>query len=184
MLSIDMMDKTMFYEFSLNSSGAVSTTAPIDTEVQGDQSSEDDELVENSSPKLSGNEEVIKPASGSKRDLPSFNIDDSTIDDAYVQFILYCNPFISTTTDTTELRRGFRLMPKTDGRSFDTMALFNLIKKFEAGEIYTWSQLVVELGVEPPNVAKNQSTQKVQQFAVRLKVCGSPVLRQQGSHFD
>ena len=104
------------------------------------------------------------------RSLPSTDIDNESIDEAYVQFIFYCNPSIALTTDTTELKRGFRSMPKTDGNCFDTFTLFQLIKKLEEREIETWSQLVIELGVEPPDTTKNQSSQKVQQFAVRLKV--------------
>ena len=111
-----------------------------------------------------------QPSSEPTRSLPSAEIDNESVDEAYVQFIFYCNPSIPLTTDTTELKRGFRSMPKTDGNSFDTFALFLLIKKLEAKEIETWSQLVIELGVEPPDTAKNQSSQKVQQFAVRLKV--------------
>ena len=106
------------------------------------------------------------------RALPSPNVDDSSIDDAYVQFIFYCNPSVPLSTDTVVLRRGFRSMPKTDGNQF---VLFGLIKKLEAKDIETWSQLVAELGVEPPDAAKNQSSQKVQQFAVRLKVTTSRV---------
>ena len=112
----------------------------------------------------------LRLSSERTRSLPSTDIDNDSIDEAYVQFILYCNPSIPLVTDTTELKRGFRSMPKTDGKSFDTFALFLLIKKLEAKEIETWSQLVIELGVEPPDTTKNQSSQKVQQFAVRLKV--------------
>lgn len=36
-------------------------------------------------------------------------------------------------------------------------------------DLKTWTQLVIELGVEKPDAAKNQSSQKVQQYAVRLK---------------
>ena len=104
------------------------------------------------------------------RVLPSAAITADNVDDAYVQFIFYCNPTIPLSTDTGELRRGFRSPPKTDGKVFDTFVLFGLIKRLEAKEIETWSQLVIELGVEPPDPVKNQSTQKVQQFAVRLKV--------------
>ena len=104
------------------------------------------------------------------RVLPSAVITADDVDDAFVQFIFYCNPTIPLSTDTGELRRGFRSPPKTDGKVFDTFILFGLIKRLEAKEIETWSQLVIELGVEPPDPVKNQSTQKVQQFAVRLKV--------------
>ncbi|MCJ1433893.1 hypothetical protein MMC27_003258 [Xylographa pallens] len=113
----------------------------------------------------------LRPSSERTRSLPSTEIDNESVDEAYVQFIFYCNPSIPLTTDTTELKRGFRSMPKTDGNCFDTFALFLLIKKLEAKEIETWSQLVIELGVELPDTTKNQSSQKVQQFAVRLKYC-------------
>lgn len=103
------------------------------------------------------------------------------MDDAYVQFILYCNPSIATDTDTTELRRGFRAPPKSDGKTFSPYTLFNLIAKLEdkADGIDNWTKLVLELGVEPPDQEKGQSSQKVQQYAVRLKVinhlyCQSP----------
>lgn len=110
------------------------------------------------------------PVTQSPRILPSVEISPENVEDAYVQFMFYCNPFISTAIDTTELRKGFRSPPKTDGKTFDTFVLFELIKKLNNKEIETWSQLVIELGVEPPDISKNQSTQKVQQFAVRLKV--------------
>ena len=108
--------------------------------------------------------------SESLRALPLIDIKDETIDDAYVQFILFCNPSIPLSTDSTELRRGFRSPPKSDGKTFNSFALFELIKRLESKELSTWTQLVIELGVEPPDASKNQSTQKVQQYAVRLKV--------------
>ena len=107
----------------------------------------------------------------SERHLPAQQVTDQTIDDAYVQFIIYCNPHISADTDTGELRRGFRNPPKSDGKSFKPYSLFELISKLERKDgINTWVQLVLELGVEPPNQEKGQSSQKVQQYAVRLKV--------------
>ena len=105
-----------------------------------------------------------------ERQLPSREVTDETLDEAYVAFILYCNPVVSPLVDTTELRRGFRSPPKSDGKTFNTYALLELIRKLETKEIKTWTQLAIQLGVEPPNVEKNQSTQKVQQYAVRLKV--------------
>jgi ARS binding protein 2 len=104
------------------------------------------------------------------RSLPDRSIAEETVEDAYVQFIFYCNPSLPASSDTTELRRGFQSMPRTDGRTFSAFTLFELIKKLEAREIETWGQLVLELGVKPPDVASGQSTQKVQQYAVRLKV--------------
>ena len=104
------------------------------------------------------------------RSLPPRNVNESNIEDSYVQFMFYCNPSLPLSTDTSELRKGFQQMPKTDGKTFEVFVLFELIRRLEAKEIETWSQLVVDMGVEPPDTSKNQSTQKVQQYAVRLKV--------------
>ncbi|KAH0558330.1 hypothetical protein GP486_005009 [Trichoglossum hirsutum] len=105
----------------------------------------------------------------SDRSLPSRDVTDASIDNAYVAFILYCNPSVPLSTDTSELRRGFRAPPKSDGKSFNTFTLLELIRKLENKEIRTWTSLAIQLGVEPPMMAKNQSAQKVQQYAVRLK---------------
>ncbi|KAI9713374.1 MAG: hypothetical protein M1812_006652 [Candelaria pacifica] len=107
--------------------------------------------------------------SPSDRSLPQRDVTNETIDDAYVSFILACNPAVALSTDTAELRRGFRAPPKSDGKSFSTYTLLDLIRKFESKEIKTWTQLAIQLGVEPPMIEKNQSAQKVQQYAVRLK---------------
>lgn len=103
------------------------------------------------------------------RTLPSREITDETIDDAYVLFILYCNPNVPSSVDTSELRRTFRCPPRSDGKSFSVFTLFDLIRKLDNKELKTWIQLAIELGVEPPSMEKKQSTQKVQQYAVRLK---------------
>lgn len=113
---------------------------------------------------------LIVSAHANGRSLPSRDVTDETIDDAYVAFILYCNPTVPLSVDSTELRRGFRAPPKSDGKSFETFKLFELIRKLERKEIKSWSQLALSLGVEPPNAEKKQSAQKVQQYAVRLKV--------------
>lgn len=94
----------------------------------------------------------------------------STLEDHYVAFILYCNPTLPSNLSTTELRKVFRSVPRTDGKSFETLTIFHLVSKLEKGEINTWNQLVTELGVEPPDIAKGGSSQKLQQYAVRLKV--------------
>ena len=120
-----------------------------------------------------GNDVHSSQDSSSERVLPSIEISDHSIDNAYVDFVLYCNPSIPNDVDTTELRRGFRSPPKSDGKSFSPFTLFELISKLESKELKTWTQLVIELGVEPPDTSKNQSTQKVQQYAVRLKVLHS-----------
>ena len=110
------------------------------------------------------------------RVLPSRDVTDDTIDDAYVAFILYCNPTVPLSVDTAELKRGFRMPPKSDGKSFHTFKLFELIRQLEKKEIKSWSQLALLLGVEPPIAERKQSAQKVQQYAVRLKVCAPTYL--------
>jgi hypothetical protein len=104
------------------------------------------------------------------RSPPSRDVSDDTIDDAYAAFILYCNPKFPTTTDTSELTKLFRLPPKSDGTAFSTWALFGLIQRLELKDLKTWNQLALELGVKPPDIEQGQSTQKVQQYSVRLKV--------------
>ena len=103
-----------------------------------------------------------------ERSLPSKDVSEGTIDSSYVQFILYCNPSIPLDTETGELMKGFQTPPRSDGNSFSTWTLFNLLQRLERKEIKTWAHLVSDLGVAPPG--QNQSTQKVQQYAVRLKV--------------
>lgn len=105
-----------------------------------------------------------------RRELPSRDVTDETIDDAYVSFIMYCNPNVPASTDTSELRKTFRAPPRSDGKSFSIFVLWELIRKLDQKELKTWIQLAIELGVEPPSMEKKQSTQKVQQYAVRLKV--------------
>jgi hypothetical protein len=104
------------------------------------------------------------------RSLPSRDITDDSIDDAYVMFIFYCNPNVPLSADSTELRKTFRCPPRSDGKSFSIFTLWELIRKLDNKELKTWIQLAIELGVEPPDMEKKQSTQKVQQYAVRLKV--------------
>lgn len=101
------------------------------------------------------------------RTLPPREVSEETIDDAYVDFILYCNPQVSLNADTEELRRIFRQLPKSDGKTFNIIHLLDLIRKLEEKEIKTWTKLAVDLGVER---TEEQSAQKVQQYAVRLKV--------------
>ncbi|KAL8670102.1 MAG: hypothetical protein Q9168_005347 [Polycauliona sp. 1 TL-2023] len=103
------------------------------------------------------------------RALPSIEITDESIDQAYLDFIFYCNPSIPLNTDSTELKKGFRSPPMSDGKKFNPFTLYGLISRLESKDIKTWVQLVVELGAEHPDPSKNQSTQKLQQYAVRLK---------------
>lgn len=116
-------------------------------------------------------------SSADGRTLPSRDVTEETIDDAYVAFILYCNPTVPLSVDSTELKRGFHTPPKSDGKSFQTYKLFELIRKFEKKEIKSWSQLALLLGVEPPIIERKQSAQKVQQYAVRLKVSSQDDIR-------
>ncbi|KAF7956707.1 hypothetical protein EAE96_004037 [Botrytis aclada] len=109
------------------------------------------------------------PSHQNSRSLPSREVTDENFDDAYVGFIMYCNPAVASDTDTAELKRIFRAPPKSDNKSFSTFVLFELICKLENKEIKTWAQLAIDLGVEPPSLEKGQSAQKVQQYAVRLK---------------
>jgi hypothetical protein len=142
----------------------------------------------NASPRFS----AISPASQPKqpshytptdRNAPSRDVSDDTLDGAYAAFILYCNPSFATTIDTAELTRLFRTPPKSDGKAFSTWTLFELIRKFDANEIKTWTQLALDLGVERPDTEKGQSTQKVQQYSVRLKVRNTSVLASGSFHF-
>ena len=103
------------------------------------------------------------------RSLPATNVSARSITDAYVAFILYCNPHFKLDIDTETLRTTFNTPPKSDNKEFQTFTLFDLIRKLNSKEIKTWGQLALDLGVEAPDVNKGQSVQKVQQYTVRLK---------------
>ena len=109
---------------------------------------------------------IISP---SDRTLPSRDVNEDNIAETYAAFILYCNPSFPLSTDTTELKRLFQAPPRSDGKVFKIWTLLELLQKFDQKEIKTWSQLVLDLGVERPSAEKGQSTQKVQQYSVRLK---------------
>ncbi|PSR77004.1 ARS binding protein 2-domain-containing protein [Coniella lustricola] len=109
------------------------------------------------------------PPIATRLDLPSRHVDADNLEDTYVQFILHCNPGVPIESDTTVLREAFRTPPKSGGKSFSTWALFELITQFQSKEIKTWGELALKLGVEPPDQDKGQSSQKIQQYAVRLK---------------
>ncbi|KAK5108801.1 hypothetical protein LTR62_007775 [Meristemomyces frigidus] len=117
---------------------------------------------------LSSNE-AVSDSTNRARLLPSRDVHEDSLVDAYVQFILYCNPKFDLEVDTEVLRTGFNSPPKSDNREFETWRLFTLIKAFDAKEIKTWGQLALDLGVESPDIGKGQSVQKVQQYTVRLK---------------
>ena len=108
--------------------------------------------------------------SSSDRSLPSKEVSEENFDDSYIDFIMYCNPCVPLDTNSAGLRQGFRSLPKSDGKSFGPFTLFLLIKRLECKDLKTWTQLCLELGVEAPDYDKGQSSQKIQQYAVRLKV--------------
>jgi len=103
--------------------------------------------------------------------LPDRSVSENTVEDAYVDFILFCNPAVPLSTDTTSLREAFRNPPRSGGKSFSTFAIYELVRKFYNSEIRTWTELTTKLGVEPPDPNKEESAQKVAQYGVRLKVC-------------
>ncbi|CAG8487858.1 8808_t:CDS:2 [Scutellospora calospora] len=116
----------------------------------------------------------IIPASGSsslstnttRRGLPQKDVTRANIADRYLEFILYCNPSAPSDLDVSSLIRSFNSVPKSDGKTFDTWVLFQLVSKHHSGEIKTWTKLAQQLGVERTN---ESSPQKIQQYAVRLK---------------
>ncbi|PHH51325.1 ARS-binding protein 2 [Ceratocystis fimbriata CBS 114723] len=109
------------------------------------------------------------PASPPRVALPSRNVTAETIEDAFVAFILYCNPAVSPDCDVSALREAFSTLPKSDGKAFSPFRLYELICQLDSKEVKTWVELALTLGVEPPDHSKGQSTQKIQQYAVRLK---------------
>lgn len=159
-------------------------SAHISHQYYGDmpRSSQTPSTPSNASPRFSAISPTSQPKQitsafvPSDRSLPSRDVSDETLDDAYAAFVLYCNPKYPASSDTSDLTKLFRTPPKSDGKSFSTWALFELIRKLDSKEIPTWTRLALDLGVEPPDIEKGQSTQKVQQYSVRLKVRLSSVL--------
>lgn len=130
------------------------------------QSSADQLSLGRFPPASLGSRQILPTFTPTDRALPAREVTDETLDDAYVTFILYCNPSVPLDCDTTELRKAFRLPPKSDGKTFNVYELLQLIMRLEQKEIKTWTKLAIELGVER---TPDQSAQKVQQYAVRLK---------------
>jgi len=102
--------------------------------------------------------------------LPDRCVSEQSVENAYVDFILFCNPAVPLSTPTDSLREAFRNPPRSGSKSFNTFAIYELVRKFYNSEIRTWTELTTKLGVEPPN-PKKESNQKVAQYGVRLKVC-------------
>lgn len=107
---------------------------------------------------------LFRPAD---RSLPGKDVTADTLADAYVAFVLYCNPHFQLDVNTEALRAAFKSPPRSDGKEFSTWMLFVLLRKLNAKQIKTWGQLALDLGVEAPG--EGQSVQKVQQYTVRLK---------------
>lgn len=103
--------------------------------------------------------------------LPDRNVTADTIEDAYVRFIFYCNPALPPDADTNSLREAFANPPKSGGKSFSPFVIFELVRRFYRREIKTWTELTITLGVEPPDLSKDESVQKIAQYGVRLKAC-------------
>lgn len=102
--------------------------------------------------------------------LPDRDVTPATLEDAFVRFIFHCNPAAHRGSDTNVLREAFRAPPRNAGRSFDPAVIYDLVKKFYAKEIKTWTELTIALGVTPPDLSKDESSQKLTQYGVRLKV--------------
>ena len=125
------------------------------------------------SPPLTGPTSKFGHAAGAPhafgRTLPPRTLTESNIEDAYVRMIMYANPAIPDDIDTADLRRMFQAPPRSDGKLFKVFNIWEKVQKLDKKLLKTWSEVVTELGVEPPSVEKGQSTQKIQQYAVRLK---------------
>ena len=102
--------------------------------------------------------------------LPDKSVTPDTLEEAYMRFIFHCNPALPRQCDKEALREAFRNPPRSAGKSFDTFSVFELVKKFYSKEIKTWTELTIRLGVEPPDPSKDESSQKITQYGVRLKV--------------
>ncbi|PHH66676.1 hypothetical protein CDD81_6513 [Ophiocordyceps australis] len=101
--------------------------------------------------------------------LPDRHVTADNIEEAYVRFIFYCNPAVSPASDTATLREGFRNPPRSGGRTFHPYTVYELVRRFYAKDIKTWTELTTTLGVEPPDPSKDESAQKISQYGVRLK---------------
>ncbi|KAI8691327.1 hypothetical protein LRP88_08604 [Fusarium phalaenopsidis] len=112
---------------------------------------------------------VATPDIPVRPELPDRRVTADTIEDAYVRFMLYCNPGLPPSTPTVTLREAFRNPPRSGGKTFSTFAVYELVRKFYDNEIRTWTELTTRLGVEPPDPSKEESAQKIAQYGVRLK---------------
>lgn len=119
-------------------------------------------------------QQAAEPESTSRpappRVLPDKDVSPDTIGEAYISFILYCNPALPQDCMVDTLREAFKAPPKSQGKEFPTWSVFQNVKRFYNKEIPTWTEMVVQLGVDPPDLSKDESSQKITQYGVRLKV--------------
>ncbi|KAF4553964.1 putative ARS-binding protein [Elsinoe fawcettii] len=110
------------------------------------------------------------PRSEVGRVLPGREVNQDNITDAYVQFILFCNPAYPNDIDTAGLRDLFNKPPSSNQKSFEVFDIYVLFKRLnEFDGIRTWQQLALELGVEPGIGEDGAGSQRVPQYIVRLK---------------
>ncbi|QDS76965.1 hypothetical protein FKW77_005452 [Venturia effusa] len=105
------------------------------------------------------------------RSLPDRNVTEDNITDAYIAFILYCNPCFPLSVDTSKLKEKFNETPASEGMRPNIFKLYELVKRHEAKEegYEHWTQIVQLLGVKAADTEKKQSHQRVSQYGVRLK---------------
>lgn len=84
--------------------------------------------------------------------------------------MLYCNPALPPDCEVSTLRDAFRIPPRSQAKEFSPWSVFDKVKKFYNKEIPTWTEMVIQLGVDPPDLSKDESAQKLTQYGVRLKV--------------
>lgn len=111
------------------------------------------------------------PPSETGRVLPSREVNRDTIQPAFVQFILFCNPeFNDEEADTERLGEVFSSPPTSSKKSFHVYDVYLQVKRLLGGEIKLWSQVALDLGVEPgPDEERSGASQRVVQYIVRLK---------------
>ncbi|KAG8624178.1 hypothetical protein KVT40_009154 [Elsinoe batatas] len=119
------------------------------------------------------------PRSEVGRELPGRDVTPENITDAYIHFILFCNPAYPDDIDTSALRELFHGPPSSNKKTFETWDIFVLVKRLNDFDgIRTWQQLALELGVDPGIAEDGAGSQRVPQYIVRLKKW------MRGSHID
>ncbi|PNS20482.1 hypothetical protein CAC42_5932 [Sphaceloma murrayae] len=110
------------------------------------------------------------PHSEVGRSMPDRHVTRDSITEAYVQFILFCNPAYPDDVDIATLRETFSTPPTSNKKSFATFDIYVLVRRLhEYDNIRTWQQLAIELGVDPGTGDDGSGSQRVPQYIVRLK---------------